>query len=603
MNKKQPNIPYNLLKEFDNATKPANGFDEKLLQSFSFKFSDLKSKYLANLRKLENPDISPSEKKAIARQQEDLIKEEKQLKEKLPGKLLAITKMVADVCEKISNRIGGLDSSFSNIASNVVFTTNLLASTVTLDIELKSANGTIRQGIALNLKKLLAKPSMEVYAVVAAASYKMASTLYDKEKNDIFALDKNKDDSSNSIATSNTVDKVKNLIAKYLEGFLESVFGDKFEEYDNIAMLIAGDIIDGLKEEELDAIAMGLFDMSKLNQEGMEGVESFIYDEATPANINELSYDNLAEARISRLQQYALDPSKKVESSNYQDQANALLDSNLASKFRALANEDITKASSAVIDACQTYIDVCQKKFNVGGLSVEFIKDPNASLGGYVASEHKIKLNLARLDSVEELAQTISHEFAHAAAAAKNISQGKKAFENDISEDLEGAGLGHNTEGYQFLKKIQNYCYHINPNEREGRVNELSAMIFMKSISSGVSKFEGELKTSGATHIRYMCRTLEMAKELQTGKLKEFRSEFNSMKGRLPSRAQQFIEKRLTYLERLVKDKDLSVEFADDIENIKQTSKVTGVELTEQQKKLLQSLEKKQEMEAELPQM
>lgn len=405
----------------------------------------------------------------------------------------------------------------------------------------------------LNLQRLSKLPALEIYSVMYKALYENAFNI-DLENDEVADLGSNlvdkKDSDENKKQKKSPKDKAIECIAGYLNKFLPKYFDGKFKQFDNISKLVATQIVNEMNEDDLNKILSVFFKFEKLDEKAIDLVDQFL-------GTAEESRGALLLGKASDLM---LDPDKEIVALNYMQQYEELLSVSTKNKFKDAMNNG-GKSLNDFKDFCVSYANSFMNSNGLKGILVTF--EAKGELGTFHDSNPpKINVNLQKIDSISELASTLSHELTHAVDSCVNRTKGNYNREgggllNSIGEDIEHSGLKTSDPAFSFLNSLNKYCYRVNPNERHARIGEISALKFMGDMSQDTSMakrgaLQGQLATSIKSFISYQEKTISMLSELNEAKIAEFKSKFASF-GKLPKAAHDLIAERIEYLEQNLK--------------------------------------------------
>ncbi len=399
----------------------------------------------------------------------------------------------------------------------------------------------------INIKRLSKLPSLEVYSIIYNALYRH-SVQNEAVSDNNFDLDAGVDENTEveePKKKKSSKDKAIECLAGYLNKFLPKYFDGKFKEFSAISKLVAIQIVDEMDEEDFEKILSVFFKFEKLDKKAENLVEEFLGSSET----SRLEYINY------KATEFLLDPNKEQTGLNYLQQAEELLSVSTKTKFQEAVNSN-GKSLNDFKSFCVSYANRFMYSNNLNGIEVTF--EPEGALGEfYDDSPPRINVNLKRIDSVSELAMTLSHELTHAVDSCLNKSKGKYNRDgggliDTISEDISDSGLKESDPAYKLLKELKNYCYHINPNERHARIGELSALSFIDEMSKDNTgkniNLRSQLFSSASKYISYQNRTAEMINNLSSAKISAWRDMLAGF-NKIPSHAKNMINERIDYLE------------------------------------------------------
>lgn len=507
---------------------------------------------------------------------ESLLKEKNNY-ERIPKKVASLGKMVKQI-QKDLNAVFANQGTKFELFSNTTISSDIKDGKITTNIRLfelgDGSSSIVNIPININIKHLLQMPPQEVYAIIKGLVYHSVlcksmdkveegqnhdfdEVLLYRDKSEIKELEKHVNEKKN-------MRKAEQVLKNYFTGLFRDCFSEEFNRFDNIAELIAKDIVSTMEADDVEKMLGTFFDISSFKKLGIEKVEDFL----------NLDYNTLSKARIKKISSNAesmvQQPGKDIEAIDYEKQAQALLSLRTKSKYQELKNSGNDKVN--LQQFCVNFINDYMSSNGLSGFGPENITfnsvDKNGKrleLGTYYdnGETHSININLNRIDSVTELIMTLTHELTHAKTSVLNKSHGiydrktGSGLVDGMDENISNSGLDGKSQEYKLLAEIQEYCYHLNPNEREARIGELSALSLMEKLDPEMS---GEIATSKKRYELYQQKTIAIAnavsgKEVAGVKtLKQLKAEYDSLKSNMPERARYLIEKRLAYLEGLAND-------------------------------------------------
>lgn len=526
----------------------------------------------------------------------------------MPAKLKNLVKLVKRTVEKLN---ATLVSKFPNMRpielENAI---SFNASGLTGKFELYEVGNS--QHISFNVKSLSKLPALETSAIITKSVIDALAKQNKQENNKNFysaILLSTQDDNVPKTKEEKNVLKAKNIIAGYLRNYLPAVYADDFDKFVAISDYIAKQIIEEMGESDIEKILSKYFDLEQLNINEIadEKVDKFL----GKTHLARLSYLN------SKATELALDPEKDILALGYLEQAQSLLGTNSASndyvdlsrKFETLSTGEKCLTGKAVEEFCLSYVHNFLSAHNVADIKVTF--ESKGELGTFYDSRHEVNINLEKLRkkaSYTELAMTLSHELTHAVDSARNKVAGKGGLANDISERYSTSS--NNPEVRKFMQTLKILSYHINPNERNARLGEISALLFMSEVASNDPAIKQEISASAKSYIRYQKNTKNMIESLPN-KIVEYKEQFKSLvsQGAIPRDSKLYNEilERLDYIESFglgasAEEEIKSIEYAEKIlkgENIIKQNQETEnarkiAEEKQKQEKLLEEMQGKQ---------
>ena len=551
----------NMFDEYDNS--------ESLLASFS-------DKHLGKIAK----GLNSSSKEEI-----------QTTRGRVPQKIKSIVKIVRTVTENLNARLKAIGSSYRFDANSVTYSASQKYGKFNVSVADKTVN--------FNIKKLSKLPALELYTYITTQLYNAVTNELVPNGNEKERQEKLDELINSEVKQTNLSPKdfetAKTVISSYLEKFIKKYFPNDFKRYHNIANFVAGQVIAEMPEKELSQVLKKFFDFESINGFATDAVVDFLgYTEE--ARVNHISR-KATELLIGKTDKNGkfIPPSENDElvALSYHEQAQELLSSSVFDKFRKIDLENGGfEYSNEIKVFCEDY---ARKFLNSNGLANIPIKfEAEGELGSFYdhgAGKQYFNINLDKVDSIVELVQTLSHELTHAVDASFNLAKGNQneyggGLLDDIGEDISRSGLDGKNQS--LLKEIQKYCYYINPNERHARVNELSALQFMKNAGGNDPLIQNEIKQSVKRFITYQNSTIDYIqgnprKNIPPlkDKIAEFESKFASLKSqRISKTAEKLFTERIKYLKNML---DKGFDLTDELESIKAAKEIIGIKEAEKQ--------------------
>lgn len=509
------------------------------------------------------------------------------LKENVPGFLkskevvnferIAMVKrfaMVKLMVSKIENEISNefqKDKFAFDFSKNLTFSNNSSLG-VTIDSEnLDGKSG--HHYMDIDVGNIFAFPALETYAIIKGrvhnAIYKHKSK---SEKNAVSTddLDLNNDTAKSAIDKDR--EKAVSIIKTYLTSFIKSNFGEYFSDVENISEMVASEIVDSIiktktlqgSQCELKDILDPFFDLKSIDNVASNSVEDFI---------NTFGDDGIVSARVAKLH-FLADNATEAKQVNYMQMAGKLLESNATYKVAKASGMFSETADFASIpedklrEMCESFAETFMNAHGLKTINFTFKKEGGE--GTYQDSSDptqiEININTEKIKSVSELYMTLSHELTHASDSAINkinnkFNENHGGLLNDISEDI-SASVGDKV-GYPIVKKLNRYCYLINPNERNARVAELSGLIYAKTVNNMTDAngkkihhsdaIEKSIEISVQKYIAYQKKTMNAISEIK-GYLNTL-----TIPANISPASKRLIDQRVNYLKGLLNDKELDI--------------------------------------------
>ena len=483
----------------------------------------------------------------------------------VPEKVQALVRIINKVVNKFNANLKSKGLKPFSIEKNLTY--NAYGATGKVEL-IEDGNSS---HISLNIKKLSKLPALEVISIVSKALTEVVAKENNKENDEEFlnelfdgSAENNIDANGNKV--SENAQKVKAIIAAYLKNYLPAVFSDEFKGFKHISEYVANLIVSEMSEQSLEEMLSPFFAFSEeeIQELANSKVERFLETHSS---------GGLHKARIARVigkaEYFAEDLTKEIVSIGYEQQAQALLGAdvsdpsykNLKSQFEVVRGEKCL-TSQAVKDFCEQYVQNFLHAHNAKSIVVTF--EPKGELGSFLdygGAKQEININLEKLRSMgsfTELAMTLSHELTHAVDASRNKAKGMANEDgtgllNDIDEldKKELIELGIKDDALELLTSVQKYCYSVNPNERNARIGELSALLFMQKAGSQDPAIQRDISKSIERYIAYQNKTKDRVNGLSNA-IAEFESKKEALISagiiKKNSRACKMIEERIDYL-------------------------------------------------------
>ena len=504
---------------------------------------------------------------------------------KLPQKIYDVKKIISRVEASINSRLDKANVGLKKI--------NLLANTsismqsnapklmTKIDIVKNGEQSTQSVNFSLNLsaQKLLNLPAEEIYAVVSALVYtsilkkkegSLSASEHEYEDEVLFVSDAEQEEQIRNRNKSNEQDAgSKSIIMRYLKKFLKDFFG-MFDNpkaieynssiapdfYDKISQAVANDLVGKNAPDETVA--------------SMFNVESVAKETVSESEI--------AVARTEKLREKANDAAEQGNEelfTSYSKQSLELLsyqtkDSFTNIKFGA-SNENSGMAAFA-----QNFIAEILANNGISTDAVKITFRPD-QYPGVFNPPNNINIDVSKVENVTDFVMTLAHETKHAVDHVKPRSQESSKNGNQQQRtggapfnwsEVNNSGLDpeRDKDALNFLKKVNAICYHMDPDEREGRLAEIYALRFMADNASGNHALKNEIDENVEAFNVYQAKTIEMGEDLFNPEskynIKAIRDKFEDMKSSLPSGAARMLEERISYLEELCENGfDLSREY------------------------------------------
>ncbi len=412
----------------------------------------------------------------------------------------------------------------------------------------------------LNLKRISRLPALEAFAVIYESlsnfAFKGQNISVDEFKEEVkedSKLDKNDGKSKNSKA-----DAIK-VLSAYIERFLKN-YANKYKTYSGISDEIAKLIVEDMNEQDYEKILSPFFKLEDINEKAYKVIDRFKVTKINNPRLNCILEKTESESLL-------LKGESDVKRLNYLQQYQELMSISTKDEFAKAMNNG-SNSLNKFTDFCLSYVNNFLNSNGLKNIAVTF--NSKGELGTfYDTNPPRININLSKIDSISELVMTLSHELTHAVDSCTNKVKGNfnrdgGGLLNDIGENISNSGLNEGSDEYNFLSELNYYCYHVNPNERNARVGELSALMFLDDNLNSSADLKSQLKVSLETYIAYQNKTSTILNELTDEKIKSLRETFSNFSG-LPKKASDLMLERINYLEEIKNKNFMPMAEADSI--------------------------------------
>lgn len=526
--------------------------DEEFVDKVGFTREDHR-----NIEKSRNLNIQLDTPKT----EEEKKQEEKVFNKKLNAFRAMLVRMEGDL-NRTFNKLGinigpiKIDGSFSAGKSDRELVTKLSF--------FQNDNGKSSVGVVnmnMNIKKLLKYPSLELYALVSSSVLKsVLGKDGNKVQDVIYKSGKTLEDVNKGQSLVNSEinrEKARRILKRYIKTFLNENFNDSVFE----VSFITDSILDSLSDENIKKLMHHNFD-NVVSKDGL------LLDDALDKHMSIKNY------RIQALHKKIFDVQLNIEGVSssevnaYREQELALSNVFLKGKFNKAKESILSGNSSDLMSYCESFASAFCQSHGINAPKINFVNKKNARfLGQYHdlgSGGQYIDINLGRVDNIIDLSTTLTHELTHAIESSLNKSRGATNNDgtgllNDMSEDISHSGLAKGTAEYNLLKEINNYCYYVNPNERNARQNEVSAYAFMVKFADDDPILKAQLSESiqgkvdpktgkkYGGYIQYLEKTQEYLENIDKS-IEKFQNRFNALNVPESSKGYVEISERINYL-------------------------------------------------------
>ena len=465
----------------------------------------------------------------------------------LADKIKKIKSFISNIQSKLNQKGKSVFGMKYSIEKNVFFYADPNMPQVYTKIKILRAgsNNVVPLSLNIPLDKLIKMPALEIYSILSASTFLAVNQSLNGTSKRLSHIDFEKlteSDKENFIESAE--EKIEHhenkrkaviILAAYLEKVLPRYFAEQFKEFDDIADLVAMQIVDELSPEKLDEMMEPFFDLSTLTGDAKEKVDEFLKNTSNKEeNADELALaedqkELIEDSRIDYLYKKSMqlwdNPEKELQALNVNQQYQSLMSDKLRDQFANLVKQDYLSASNInVIEFCKNYADSFMKSNGLKPIKLTFNSN-SSDLGTFIDSgtSQRININIkkiAKCGSVSTLVTTLSHELTHAVDASMNKISGNRTADgyglhDNISNDISASTLKSKPPKpeYQLLIDLNKYCYRINPNERKARFGELSGIKLLQEISV-TEKEKTQLDNTIKKYKDYQSKTLEVLKNL-----------------------------------------------------------------------------------------
>lgn len=187
----------------------------------------------------------------------------------------------------------------------------------------------------------------------------------------------------------------------------------------------------------------------------------------------------------------------KIVKQGYEQQATYLLGEISKEEFNSLKSGN----DQEIMNFCGNYARTILKMSGLDERIVPITFEPKGEIGSYTdyGNRQEVNININKVKEMKnpaEVVMTIQHELTHAIDSSIHKSDVKKKLGDEAPDKIYGLTdnlVGDTSQGiesvkdeapevYNYVVKLQEICYRINPNERSARIGELTAIKFMKGM-------------------------------------------------------------------------------------------------------------------------
>ena len=353
---------------------------------------------------------------------------------------------------------------------------------------------------------------------------------------------------------------------------MDEVKGEDMTLFGRVVKYIADKIRDFLgldyPEDKLNTIAKEITH----NYSSAYGGADIVYEEMFDASSikGDPTVKQLQAARVNKLISKA-DMAAAYESPreemSYRQQASALLAENTKEAFSKMKSGGAAEMQAF----CQTYITqmLASNGINIDDLQITF--DSVRMVNGkevplpqgtfYDGNPKSINVNLDKVKDITDLIMTLTHETTHAMDSIANSSQGVfNARGGGLlgvarGANLDDLGVKKSSEEGMLLSLLNSMAYHLDPNERRGRISELAGLQFMAEMAGVDSDTRKQVDKNIAGFERYQELTEAYVTDLSSNdpenkrSLVALRAKYDAMKDRLSESVRAAFDEKFNYIE------------------------------------------------------
>lgn len=428
-----------------------------------------------------------------------------------------------------------------------------------------SYNGTSSKGqeqhnqifLHMNMEKLLQLPAFEAYTLISAQVTKsiMEKTKlyqsYNPEKLEELHSFKR---GQLSIAQQRKYNEATKLLTQYVDEYLKA----EDKEFDgNIVQtgIVVSQLLANMSEQDME-------NFLKHNFASISSVSEFLDEQKAMQTKRSLLDERLAtlyneDRKKVKVDKYGLMANKiDVEKIANKQQYLQLAEAKLKKDFENLKGN--TNNQEALRGFCSKFVDQFAQMHGMEAVELRFTNNPKSTNYGAFhdkGSSQWIEVNLANINSVTELAATLAHELTHAGDAAINKKMGNTnkngtGLVNNISNNISNSGFKKDSASYNLLKRVNDSCYYINPNERHARLGEYCSFAIMQELAKDNPVMQAQLKASLEDHRGYLENTVAQIKNINAN-IGQYEAELARLDIPKGSGGYEMIERRIAYLKQL----------------------------------------------------
>ena len=511
-----------------------------------------------------------------------------------PQKIVQLEAIVKRAWFDVQKKLESNNVKMPEVELSTSLSPNLYAQKIATKIDVQSESSgqvkSIKFSLNLNAQDFLKLPAQEIYTI-ASATFNSALVPVDKMKlndsseneSEKYGLYKDEFEKQNILegkTASSQEGKTQNILIEYIKEFLREFF---MLPSKNSSKGFEDGLINATNKQDAEAyyeMLAGQVVLDMTSSSTAKEVASTMFDEKVFEGKTQPSTIDIVAARNEKLSSVVAEAESSGDfekSSEVREQITELLSIQTKEDFETLKNTSVNGNfdKSSVRNFCESYVAQLLNGTGLENSGLEITFNSNGVQGQF-QKPNKINIDLSQVESVTDLAMCIAHETRH----FKDSKFGSS--ENQVDrkfrwKDYLKSDVSQNSEEFAFMQKLHKICYHLDPEERNGRMAELEALKFMNELSSGDLAMSAEVSRNIDSFNVYQEQTIAYAEALESGdpsnenSYEALYNEYLSMKPRLSSKDRKIIETRLQYLKDLKKQ---GINLADEKQSTKTASSI-----------------------------
>ena len=472
----------------------------------------------------------------------------------LKKKIMSLKMMLKSIEYDINSQFAKTNSNIKKISLDSTISSGNLSGSFTSNIDFSDNKSAINYTLDINITKLMKLPALETYALLYTninnsvyhqiSKSSTSSSEVSLIKSDEVSLDdmSSDNDSAKGVLDQDIKSAIK-VLSSYLKEFLSDYRNnfDNVQEYNNFVELIATKVVNNYRDitsfygqkGSINDILGNFFAFSQYELNSIKNAADFYAKNNYNVYAN---YDFNRERTnyyVNQSQEYTLDKNIKQDPLTAQQMAEELIKRKVNKDFcENHSNEvdfnklnfkgDIKSANLKDLKSfCQEYANIFMQANNLVNIEIKFTS--SGSLGEFVEENGKqyINVNLNSIKNRVDLMQTLSHELQHAVDASINKSQGYTnkfggGLKYYIDEDISQAKGQVNNTVFGELKLLNQFCYRLNPNERNARRQELVGLIVANKLEqeNNSGSLKEEISKCVKGYVNYQNKVINSAKNV-----------------------------------------------------------------------------------------